>query len=218
MVGVMGKLRILSCQYQSDGLNRNVVERIAPMLRIPRMFSIEKCTVPANTILDKYSINGAYADCYRTEISGQISFPEYLFAFYTTSIFKLERLILKWTVSKPSTDTQANQLANGDIEEFAAWNVEDRRENELLMCDFRGRTRSWLMITPVTTDQGIRTRLYFGSAVVPIRDIKTGKASLGFIVQALLGFHKIYSIVLLYSAKSKIERQFSRGFARQKEV
>ena len=48
----------------------------------------------------------------QTEIPGRISFPEFVFAFYTTLLFKLERLILKWTVSKPSTDAQARQLAD----------------------------------------------------------------------------------------------------------
>ena len=54
-----------------------------------------------------------------------------------------------------------------DIEKFAAWHVENRSENEILMCDFRGRTRSWLMVAPVSTVSDARTRLYFGSAVVP---------------------------------------------------
>ena len=142
------------------------------------MFSIEKCTVPANALLAKYSMDGTYTDCYATEIPGRISFPEFVFAFYTTLLFKLERLILKWTVSKPSTDAQARQLAEGDSEKFAAWHVENRSENEILMCDFRGRTRSWLMVTPVSTVSGARTRLYFGSAVVPIRNSETGKCHL----------------------------------------
>ena len=166
------------------------------------MFSIEKCAVPADALLAKYSVNGTYTDCYAAEIPGRISFSEFVFAFYTTLLFKLERLILKWTVSKPSTDAQARQLAESDIEKFAAWHVEARSENEILMCDFRGRTRSWLMAAPMSTVSGARTRLYFGSAVVPIR----GAQSLEFGFQALLGFHQIYSVLLLYSAKSRLKR------------
>ena len=171
------------------------------------MLSIEKCRVPENVILARYRITGAYTDCYATEISGSIPLAEFIFAFYTTSLFKLERLILKWTVSKPSMDAQARQLANGEIESFAAWHVEDRNENELMMCDFPGRTRSWLMIVPVDTASDTRTRLYFGSAVVPIRNSKTGEPSLGLIFQALLEFHKVYSSLLLYSAKLRIKSQ-----------
>jgi hypothetical protein len=169
------------------------------------MFSVERCSVPTNTLLDKYSsMKGAYVDCYSTEFPGRISFSEFIFAFYTTLLFKLERLILKWMVSKPSTDTQAKHLAEGVIEKFAAWHVENRGENEILMCDFRGRTRSWLMVLPVSADNNPRTRLYFGSAIVPIQNSETGEPSLGF--QSLLGFHKIYSILLLHFAKSNVNR------------
>ena len=171
------------------------------------MFSIEKCQVQADTLLQKYAENGSYVDCYSTEVPEQISFPEYVFAFYTTPLFKLERLILRLTVSKPSTDIEARQLADCVSDRFAAWDVEGRGENEILMCDFQGRTRSWLMVTSVSTVRGVRTRLYFGSAVVPVRKSKSGKASLGFGVQALLGFHKIYSVLLLYSAKSRMKNQ-----------
>ncbi len=171
------------------------------------MLSIEKCPVPANTMLDKYSINGAYTDCYSTEISGQVSFPEFIFSFYTTPLFKLERLILKLAVSKPSTDIQARQLADSVIEKFAAWTVEDRNENQLLMCDFLRRTRSWFMIVPVNET---RTQLYFGSAISSYEDPKTGRLSLGSGFQALLGFHQIYSVLLLYSAKSRMVSQLSR--------
>ena len=174
------------------------------------MFSIGKCQVPADTLLYKYSNEGSYADCYLTEVPEQISFPEYIFAFYTTPLFKLERFILTFVVSKPSTDIQAQQLADGALARFAAWRVEDRSENEILLRDFLGRTRSWLMANPINTTNGTRTQLYFGSAVVPKRDPKTGKLSLGFGFQALLGFHKIYSRLLLYFAKSGIEHQLSR--------
>jgi hypothetical protein len=170
------------------------------------MFSIEKCPVPANTMLKKYSINGAYADCYLTQIPGRVLLPQYIFAFYTTPLFRLERFILKMVVSKPSTDNQVKQLADGEVEQFAAWEVENRSENEMLMCDFVSRTRSWLMTIPRNTENGPRTELYFGSAVVPKRNPKTGQPSLELGFQALLGFHKIYSILLLYSAKSNIKR------------
>ncbi|MEN8205628.1 MAG: hypothetical protein ABFS24_06420 [Pseudomonadota bacterium] len=130
-------------------------------------------------------------------------------AFYTTRVFKLERLILKLAVSRPSTDAQAKQLAAGSIDTFAAWDVEARSENQLLMCDFRSRTRSWLMVVPMESTGGTRTRLYFGSAVVPVRNSRTGKVTLGFVFRALLGFHRVYSVVLLSAARSRLEAQRS---------
>ncbi len=165
------------------------------------MLSIETCAVPADTFLYSYCTNGSYADCYCTEIPIQITFPEYIFAFYTTPLFKLERWILTWSVSKPSTDKQARELANCQRETFAAWTVENRNEREMLMCDFQGHTRSWLMTVLVGDTH---TRLYFGSAVVPIRNLKTGVRSLGVVFQALLGFHRVYSVLLLYSARVRI--------------
>jgi hypothetical protein len=73
-----------------------------------------------------------------------VSQAQYVSAFYTTFVFKLERLILKWTVSKPSTDAQVKRLADGSIDSFAAWMVEARSQNQLLMCDYQRLTRSWL--------------------------------------------------------------------------
>jgi len=178
------------------------------------MFSITKCRVPADTMLNKYLMDGAYADCYFTEIPAQVPFPEFILAFYTTPLFKLERLILKLTVSRPSTDMEARQLAEGAREGFAAWTVEGRGENELLMCDFLRRTRSWFMVIPVN---GIRTQLYFGSAISSRGDPRTGKLSPGFIFQALLGFHQIYSVLLLYSAKLRIRNQLAKGSRMPKE-
>lgn len=165
------------------------------------MLSIEKCSAPENTFLKNYLINGNYVDCYTTTIDQQISFSEFVFAFYTTWLFKTERLILKLLVNKPSTDLQAKQLSNNEIEKFAAWTLEDRKDNQLLLCDFVGRTRSWFM---VEKDEA-KTKLYFGSAVVP----KKGSEGLGFIFILLLGFHQIYSVLLLYFAKIKISRNES---------
>lgn len=168
------------------------------------MPSIRKSSLLTGALLEKFNaIDGAYTDCYAVEIPLQVTFAEYVFAFYTTPLFKLERLILKLLVCKPSTDEQARELADGVRDSFAAWTVEDRSENQLLMCDFMSRTRSWLMTVPA----GNGTRLYFGSAIVPVKDSKTGQPKLGFFFHALLGFHKVYSVLLLYSAKRRVMRR-----------
>ncbi len=173
------------------------------------MSSIQPCSLPDNALLDTYRANGAYTDCYATDIVGSVSHKQFVTAFYTTPLFKLERMILKWAVSKPSSDAQAEQLASGATDAFAAWHVERRCENQLLMCDFQGRTRSWLMVAPLRTDSGPATRLYFGSAVIPVKDAKTGRLTLGPGFRALLGFHKVYSKALLSAAKSRLNAQQS---------
>jgi hypothetical protein len=137
-----------------------------------------------------------------TDISMPATQVQFVTAFYTTSLFKLERFILTWTVSKPSTDAQVQQLADGLLNTFAAWTVEARSEDQLLMCDYQSRTRSWLMVLPVQTG----TRLYFGSAVVPRVHARTGKATLGLILQLLLGFHRLYSVALLSAARLRLEK------------
>ena len=169
------------------------------------MFSIERCPLPDNALLNKYDYPGVYTDCYRTDVIGAVTHEEYVGMFYTTLLFKLERIILKWAVSKPSSDIQAIQLADGNTDTFSAWHVEDRCENQLLLSDFQGRTRSWLMVAPVNIEDIRKTRLFFGSAVTPVRNAETKKTSLGFGYSMLLGFHKIYSVLLLYSAKSNLK-------------
>ena len=135
-----------------------------------------------------------------------MSHTEYIEAFYTGKLFKIERLLLSLFLSKPSTDTQAKQLAAGQVGTFAAWRVEGRTIDQLLMCDIGGRTRSWLMVSS-EPQLPAQTQLYFGSAVVPATNRSTGKSSMGFLFKALLGFHKVYSCALLSSARSRLERR-----------
>lgn len=170
------------------------------------MPTIRPHALPEQALLGKYARNGGYADCYVTDVTRPVSHAEYVEAFYTTAVFKLERLLLAWFVAKPSTDAQAKQLAGGTLDAFAAWRVEARGADQLLMCDFRGSTRSWLMVATVSCDGVAATRLYFGSAVVPIRDKATGQATMGFVFRALLGFHKLYSRVLLRAACARLAR------------
>ena len=172
------------------------------------MRSINRCELPQGALLGRYQRDGAYADCYVAEVARRVSHAEYVEVFYTTTLFKVERLLLSWLVSKPSTDVQASQLAAGTLDTFAAWSVEARSENQLLMSDFQGRTRSWLMVSFSSVEQ---TRLYFGSAVVPIMS-KSGTRTLGPGFRALLGFHKLYSQALLFAAESRLGRmQFANG-------
>lgn len=171
------------------------------------MLSIHPCALPDGALLASYRAAGAYTDCYAVDIPGPVTHARYVTAFYTTAVFKLERFILKWALSLPSTDAQAGQLAAGTIDHFAAWRVEKRGTDQVLMCDFRGRTRSWLMVAPVGTSDGTRTRLYFGSAVVPEQRSGTDPPRLGLTYRALLGFHKLYSTILLRAAKSRLEAE-----------
>lgn len=172
------------------------------------MPAIQPGDLPEHALLHGYRDQGAYTDCYVTDVAWPVSQSEYVEAFYTTAVFKLERLLLHWLASRPSTDGEAGQLARGERGSFAAWSVEGRTAEQLLLCDFAGRTRSWLMAVPARNDDGTqRTRLYFGSAVVPVVSARSGKTTLGFAYRSLLGFHKLYSRILLRAARSRLARQ-----------
>jgi hypothetical protein len=156
--------------------------------------------LPAAALLQRYREAGAYTDCWTLDIDRTIDFAQYVEAFYTTWVFKLERAILAAAVAKPSSDAQARELANGNAEAFAAWTVEARAPDQLLLCDYRGQTRSWLMLEALAPGR----RLYFGSAVVPRVDARSGEKRLGPTYAALLGFHRLYSRVLLRAAAARL--------------
>jgi len=165
---------------------------------------IQSAPLPTHALLTKYADAGAYTDCFVSQVARTVSHAEFVEAFYTGGLFKVERLLLRVFISRPSTDLQARQLAADELNEFAAWRVEARAVDQLLLCAIDGRTRSWLMVSAAQEPR--RTRLYFGSAVVPAVNASTGKSSMGFVFKALLGFHQLYSRALLRSAAARLAR------------
>ncbi|HEU5136577.1 MAG TPA: hypothetical protein VFU13_15615 [Steroidobacteraceae bacterium] len=159
------------------------------------MREIRSGPLPAEALHAKYAREGAYTDCFTTEVPGHVSHARFVEAFYTSRVFKLERWILKWAVAKPSTDAEARELAGGARDRFAAWTVEERASDQLLMCDYLGQTRSWLMVARCEPGGSPATRLHFGSVVVRVRS---------FPFNVLLGFHKLYSRMLLSSARTRL--------------
>jgi hypothetical protein len=154
---------------------------------------IRREAVPEHALHAHYGRQGSYLDCYVTEIPATVNLAQFVEAFYSTWLFKIERWILSWAVRKPSTDTQAREIAQGRRDNFAEWTCEARGADQLLMRDFLAHTRSWFMVEPLGERS---TRLYFGSVV-------TSK-SRGY--QAWLGFHKLYSRALLRTARTRLLR------------
>ena len=161
--------------------------------------------LPERSFLQGYARVGAYTDCFCVDTGPGIPLAAYVEAFYTTWLFKLERVLLDWFVARPSTDAQARALALGEREEFAAWDVERRDHEQLLMCDLAGRTRSWFLSEPCAGG----TRLYFGSAVVPAVGAD-GRPTMGAVFRVLLGFHKLYSRALMAAASTRLQRASPR--------
>jgi hypothetical protein len=164
---------------------------------------IRRHPIPERALHAPYADQGAYVDCYAADIDTVVTFEQFVEAFYTTWLFKLERWILAWTVKKPSSDEEAQEIAQARRRHFAAWSEEARSPDQLLMSDFLGATRSWFMV--VLQEPG--TRLYFGSVVTARRNLRTGRLELGPGYRLLLGFHKLYSRALLSAARSKLQRQ-----------
>lgn len=154
--------------------------------------TVESCTLPEEALTRRYRESGAYTDCFFTELARPVTHAEFVEAFYTTALFKLERRILRLCVARPSTDAEARALARGERDSFAAWSVEARTPNQILLRDFTGRTCSWLMVA--SAGRGPGTRLYFGSVVMPSSPVH----------EKLLGFHTLYSRLLLRAAARRL--------------
>jgi hypothetical protein len=166
---------------------------------------IQPCEVPPNSLLRAYQDGAGFADCYVTEVPGAVTQEAFIEAFYTSPLFKIERTMLQYLASRPASDADAKQLAGGKSRKFSAWRVEGQSASELLLADFTGRTRSWLMATPIAgPDQALKTRLYFGSAVVPRAGRVGQEPRMGRWFHALLGFHRLYSRLLLRAASRRI--------------
>ena len=166
---------------------------------------IRRESIPENALHAHYERQGAYLDCYATDIDRAVTFAQFVEAFYTSWLFRIERWILAWSVARPSTDAQAREVSFGKRGDFAAWTVEARATDQLLMCDFLGHTRSWFMVVPRAAGAG--TRLYFGSVVTSRRNERTGELELGRSYRLLLGFHKLYSRALLATARARLRSQ-----------
>lgn len=171
------------------------------------MPTITPCDLPPAALLRKYQRGGGFADCYVAEVDAVVSQADFVEAFYTTPLFKIERTLLRFA-GRPSDDLGARSLAAGTTDLFAAWRVEARTDEQLLLSDFTGRTRSWLMAAPAgSAATAPRTRLYFGSAVVAKGGSGPDGQRMGFMFRALIGFHRLYSRLLLSAASSSVLRQ-----------
>ena len=178
------------------------------------MLSITREPVPADALLNTFRGGahpetwGRYADCFAADIAGEVGLADFVFAFYTSRLFRMERFLLRMLINAPSTRADARAVADGSRDTFAAWYVGQRTPTQLLMCDRYERTRSWFCIEPIG---GAATRLRFGSAVAARRGERTGAAARPdaprrpAAFNLLLQFHVIYSQALLHAAKKNLQ-------------
>ncbi len=166
---------------------------------------ITRCDLPPGALLRRYAESGAYTDCFAADIATRVPFEAYVDAFYTSAAFRPERLILG-LIGKGSNDADVRRLAHEGAVTFAAWSVEARAPDQVLLRDFLSRTRSWLMLAPAA-DGGVR--LYFGTAIVPV-GVGAGEGQLGFPFNALLGSHQLYARILLSGARGRLLKRTQR--------
>jgi len=161
------------------------------------MASVRATILPDGAFLGDYARSGAYTDCYVVDLPRPVTQCEFVEAFYTSFVFRMERWLIAVLLSRPSTGSEVRQLAAGALSAFAAWTVERRAPDQLLLA--AGNTRSWLMASPGESPRA-DTKLYFGSAVLPMRTAGSRDSHMGWRFRLLLGFHKVYSRVLLAAA------------------
>jgi len=175
-------------------------QSIAPMSAMLCTMTPNETPVPLDSLLARLAHErGAFADAYALDIPRALSLADFVEAFYTTRLFRIERALIS-LLGKPSSDAMARALARGEAERLAVWTVEARRADELLMHEDSGATRSWFKVEPA----GAHTRLWFGSAVVPRRRGPGGEPRFGAVFHALLGFHRWYSRALLKAAARRL--------------
>jgi hypothetical protein len=161
--------------------------------------------LPEDTLLYELRRRGCFTDCFTTAIPLTVTQAQFIEAFYTTPLFKAERLVLRVLAGRKSSDQQARELAHGNREAFAVWRVTQRNAEQILLTDETGRTSSWLMVLPSQAPHEPGTRLYFGSAIRPKSIDERGRPQLGGVFHALLGMHTVYSRRLLQAAAARLQ-------------
>jgi len=161
--------------------------------------------LPDDSFLHDYQKNNNFTDCYKVLIHRNVSGLEFVEAFYTSWLFRLERLIIAIFVLRPSTDKQLLKFLRFQRPTFSAWTIERSSAEQWLMCDYQGKTRSWFMVKPFQNES--ITELYFGTAILANAKDKFGNSRLTLFFRLLLLFHRHYAIWLLNAAKRRLEKK-----------
>jgi hypothetical protein len=171
------------------------------------MFAITRESVPEDALLRTFRGGvhperwGRYADCFAVNIDRNVTLEQFVFAFYTSPLFRIERGLLRLLIGAPSSRADARAIADGTSDKFAAWYVGQRTATQLLMCDRYERTRSWFRVDPKRDGS---TRLRFGSGVAAKPGATTDVPQRPAVFSMLLWFHVLYSQALLRAAKANL--------------
>ncbi|MEP2717312.1 hypothetical protein [Pseudophaeobacter sp.] len=169
--------------------------------------SISAGEIPNKGLLGKYALkDGCYTDCFYIDVPRTIHFVDFASAFFNSPIFRLERRVLAIFLSRPSSNREVDELASGASDRLALWKVEERDDTQMLLSVGDGPIRTWLMSQNSEAHSGT-TRLFFGSAVLPLAHSSSGKPKIGWAFRASVGLHKLYSRILLWSASRNLSNR-----------
>jgi hypothetical protein len=178
------------------------------------MYVISQEPVPDEALLKTYRGGthperwSGYGDCFAVTVDQTVGLAEFVYCFYTSPVFRIERGILTFLAGAPSRDEDARAVADGSGRTFAIWRVGERTPTQLLMCDRYERTRSWFRVVPM---EGGSTRLQFGSAVAVRHEQHTVTSQRSGSPGVLLRFHLLYSRILLHCAKKRVIQRAEHG-------
>ena len=167
------------------------------------MSRITKSALPEAAFLGKYeAIEGGYTDCYAASLSQDVSLQAFIGAFFDTPVFRLERLLLRLFFGQRTSRADVSALAAASTDHLAAWRVEERSAGQVLLRVGDGPIRTWLMCEGASGE----TRLYFGSALLPLAKDAQGRPKMALLFRATLWFHQLYSRILLAATLRALRR------------
>jgi hypothetical protein len=161
------------------------------------MVTITARALPDDSLLAGFAAASCYTDCFTADLPRAVSLSDLITAFYNSPAFRPERWVLH-AIGKGSGAADVQQLAAAQTNSFAAWNLVERTDTQILLEDFQKSTCSWLAIEPLAATAPTiqpRTRIYFGSGV---------KAPDGLLVKTLMPLHRWYAKTLLRSAAGSL--------------
>lgn len=170
------------------------------------MTQVSAPELPPESLLARLRGPECYRDAFRASLPGEVSLGELVTAFFSSRVFLTERMALH-LIGRGAGQAEIAALAAGETQRFAAWEMEAREENQLLMHDFLDQTCCWLAVStrgpdgalcgPLPVPEVGRTFIWFGTGV---REVG------GPIMRHLQGAHRFYARQLLAGA--------ARGLAR----
>ena len=161
------------------------------------MLGVRKSEIPMTALVKAYQGQPkTRIDCYKIYADKLVNLEYFVGRFYRGRLFRIERALISRFTGHPSSDKQLNDLLSATSKTFSAWTQSARNENQLIMCDYQGRTCSWFMVEP--QDEG--TSLYFGTVLKPTQYFKGLEWLSKPIFTLFLPAHGLYSRLLLGAA------------------